>query len=354
MSGSTTGDDLGRTDRNARTILALVVAIGLLTFPLYGSRFLILQIGAQSLFLAIIAMSLIFLAGFGGMLSLAQMTLYGLAGYAVGIVTVTHGKSVWLAIPAALGTATIAALLFGLIAIRTQGIYFLMITLALGMVVFYFTNQNYTIFNGHTGINGVRAPAVGGVDFRDATPFYYLALVMAALVYAGLTYILRSPFGLAVQGARDNPRRMQALGYWVPAHRVAAFALAGFVAGIGGVLGVWYNGAIAPSSIDVPRIINILVIAVIGGIGYLEGAFLGALAFTLVNNYASSYTDRYNTAIGLSFLLIVLFSPDGLIGLARRAPGLLRRPGAGRAATPQARPGPNSATPDPVDPAVEG
>lgn len=336
-----------------------VVALVLLTFPLYASRFLVLQIGAQSLFLAIVAMSLIFLAGYGGMLSLAQTALSGLAGYAIGIVTVTHDGPLALAVPAALATSTLAAFCFGLVAVRTQGIYFLMITLALGMVAFSFTNQNYTIFNGHTGINGVRPPEVAGVSFANHRPFYYLALGVAAVVYAGLTYLLRSPFGLALQGTRDNPRRMRALGYWVQAHRVAAFSLAGFVAGLGGVLGVWYNGAISPATISVPRIISILVIAVIGGIGYLEGAFLGALAFTLVTNYASSYTDRYNTVIGLSFLLIVLFSPDGLIGLGRQGARLSARLFTGRGPVParrvlsQAAPGSNVATPEPPDRAVE-
>jgi branched-chain amino acid transport system permease protein len=309
----------------AAWLTGTVVAAGLLIFPLVAGRFLVVQIATQALFLAIVAMSLTFLAGYGGMLSLAQTALYGLAGYAIAIVTVSHAGPTWLAVPLALATSTLAAALFGLIAVRTQGVYFLMITLALGMVLFAFANQNYSILNGHTGINGVRPPTVAGLSFADARPFYYLALACAALVYAGLKYLLRAPFGLALQAIRDNPRRMGALGYWVPAHRVAGFALAGFVAGVGGVLGVWYNGAISPASIDVPRIINILVIAVIGGIAYLEGAFLGAIAFTLVTNYASSYTDRYNTVIGLTFLVIVLFSPDGLIGLGRSAWRLGRR-----------------------------
>ena len=346
-------------------VVGLALAAFLLTFPLYGGRFLVVQIATQALFLAIVAMSLSFLAGYGGMLSLAQTALYGLAGYAVGIATVSHDGPTWLAVPLALATSTLAAALFGLIAVRTQGIYFLMITLALGMVLYFFANQNYSIFNGHSGINGVRPPTVAGVSFAEARPFYYLVLAAAALIYAGLKYLLRTPFGLALQGIRDNPRRMRALGYWVPAHRMAGFAVAGFVAGVGGVLGVWYNGAISPASIDVPRIIGVLVIAVVGGIAYLEGAFVGALAFTLVTNYASSYTDRYNTVIGLTFLLIVLFSPDGLLGLGRKAwrlgEGLLahrpalaaRAPVPAPTGRPPPAPGPHMATSDSPDRAVE-
>lgn len=349
-------------------LLVAVLALFLLTLPLYGGRFLVVQIASQALFLAIVAMSLTFLAGSGGMLSLAQTALFGLAGYTVGIVTVTHAGPAWLAVPVALGVSTLGAAVFGLIAVRTQGIYFLMITLALGMVLYSFANQNYSIFNGHSGINGIRPPTVAGISFGNPRPFYYLALVVAALVYAGLRYLLRAPFGLALQGIRDNPRRMAALGYWVSAHRVAGFAVAGFVAGLGGILAVWYNGAISPASIDVPRSINILVIAVIGGIGYLEGAFVGALAFILVTNYASSYTDRYNTVIGLTFLLIVLFSPDGLIGLGREgwrrieqrfAPDRPRAsifgggPHAQRAPPPRRGPSATATAPDHADPAVE-
>ncbi|MBX6340909.1 MAG: branched-chain amino acid ABC transporter permease [Thermomicrobiaceae bacterium] len=301
------------------------VALFLLAFPLFGSQFWVVQIGIQSLFLGIVALSLIFLAGYGGMVSLAQTALFGLAGYGIGIASVTHHQPWWVAVPVALAVATLVAFVFGLIAVRTQGIYFLMITLALGMVVFAFANQNQTIFNGHTGINGIRPPTVAGVRLADPTTFYYLTLAVAALAYLGVRYLARTPFGLALQAVRDNPRRMRALGYWVPAHRVAAFTLAGFLAGVAGVLGTWYNGAISPATIDMTRIVNVLVIAVVGGIAFPEGAFVGALVFTLVTNFASSYTERYNTVIGLTFLLIVLFSPDGLVGLGLRAARLGRR-----------------------------
>jgi branched-chain amino acid transport system permease protein len=326
-----------------RTLIMAVaglVALFLITFPLYASGYQMTAIAALSMILGIVALSLIFLAGYGGMVSLAQTALAGLAAYTIGILTVSHslagdligfrvfGQAIgytvhssyplWAAVLIALLVSTAFAFLFGVISVRSQGIYFLMITLALAMIVFNVAEENYTIFNGHGGIGGERAPAVGGLSFdpiRHPRPFYYLVLVAAALVYFGLRYVVRSPFGLALQGIRDNPRRMRALGFWVEGHRVAAFTLAGFIAGVGGVLYVWYYQIISPGFIDLTHTINILIIAVIGGLIYFEGAFLGALAFTLVTNFASSYTDRYNTVIGLTFLLIVLFSPNGLMGL---------------------------------------
>ena len=159
----------------------------------------------------------------------------------------------------------------------------------------------------------------------DPTTFYYLSLFVAVLLYIGLRYLVRTPLGLALQGIRDNARRMQSLGYTVSAHRLAGFILAGFVASLGGILGVWYNGAISSGSIDLTRTTNMLVIAVLGGLSYFEGAFVGAIFFTLITNFASSFTDRFNTVIGLALLLVALFFPDGLIGLPGKTPQLVLR-----------------------------
>jgi branched-chain amino acid transport system permease protein len=311
--------------RTTRMIGLVALAGLLLTFPLFASQFFVVQIGIQSLFLGIGALSLIFLAGYGGLVSLAQTALFGSAGYALAILTVTYNLPWFIGVGAALLTSTLLAAIFALISVRTQGIYFLMITLAEAMLVFYFAEQNISLTNGHTGINGIRPPTLGALAMGDPTTFYYITLLIAVLVYLGMRYLVRSPFGLAFQGIRDNARRMQSLGFNISAHRVAAFTLAGLIAGIGGVLGAWYNGAISPGSIDLTRTIDLLIIAVLGGLIYLEGAFVGALFFTLITNFASSFTDRFNSVIGLAFLLVALFFPDGLIGLARKAMQLVTR-----------------------------
>ncbi len=308
-----------------RSLATTLVIVALVTFPLWGSPYFVGRVFAPAFFFGIIALSLAVLAGYGGMVSLAQMTIAGLAGYGYGFLTVSQGQPWWLGILGGLAVATAAAALFGLVAVRTQGISFLMITLALGMVVYALANQNRSIFGGHTGILGIRAPVVFGLSLTDRVPFYYLCLATALATYAAVRYLARTPFGLTLQAVRDNPRRLAALGYHVALHRWAAFTLAGFVAALGGLLAVWYNGAISPTAIDVTRLINVLVMAVIGGLAYAEGAFLGALAFVLLTNFASSYTARFNTVIGLAFLLIVLFSPEGLSGLLTRTLAELRR-----------------------------
>ena len=303
----------------------IAVLAALIAYPLAVPTFWTLQIGAQSLVLGTIALSLTLLAGYGGMLSLAQMTVAGLAGYGValfGPASPALGVVLpWpLTVLVALALGTLSGIVIGALSVRTVGIYTVMITLAIGMGVFYFTQQNYSVFNGFTGFSQVQAPAAGAVSLRDPVPFYYLCLTVAALALVGIELLGHTTFGLALKGIRDNPRRMRALGYEVYLHRTLAFGLAGFVAALGGVLAVWYNGRISPGTIGLTPIINVLVIGVIGGLASPVGAFVGAVVFTLLDNFAIDLMtpERFNTVIGVAFVLIVLSSPDGLTGLVRR------------------------------------
>jgi branched-chain amino acid transport system permease protein len=251
------------------------------------------------------------------------MTVAGLAGYLLAIfgsssvTAISLGWPWWLAVVFAVGLATVFATLVGWLSVRTEGIYTIMITLAIGVALFYLAQQNYTLFNGHQGFNKIFQPTVLDVDFREATPFYYLSLACALGGYFLVKMIVRSPFGVALQGIRDNPRRMNSLGYNVTAHRVAAYAVSGVLAAVGGVLLAWYNNRISPGSMNVGAMINILVIAVLGGMNRPIGAFVGAVVFVLLQNFAIDLVDRerFNLVIGGVFLAIVLFSPNGLVGI---------------------------------------
>jgi len=229
---------------STRTALALLVLGLLATFPLWGSAYFVGRVFSPALFFGIAALSLVLLAGYGGMVSLAQMTIFGLAGSGYGVLTVTHGQPWWVGILGGLAAATLAAFLFGLVAVRTQGIYFLMITLALGMVVYALANQNRSVFGGHTGILGIRAPELGGHLLTERALFYEVCLVTAVLSYLGARYLLRTPFGLALQAGRDNPRPQAAVGSHGALHRQAASALAGVPAAGGRVRGVWCAGEV--------------------------------------------------------------------------------------------------------------
>jgi branched-chain amino acid transport system permease protein len=314
--------------------LAHLVLLGLLVlYPLLATPFFTFQIGAQSLALGLIALSLTFLAGYGGMVSLAQMTVAGIAGYMVGIFgasgtsEVSLGWPWWVAVALALPIAVLAATLIGWLSVRTAGIYTIMITLAIGVAFFYLAQQNYSVFNGFQGIQKIYPPTVFEVDWRSPVPFYYFALFWAIAGYAFVVYLARAPFGMALQGIRDNPRRMNALGFHVTAHRVAAWAVAGGIAAIGGVLMVWYNGLITPGSVGTSALINILIIAVLGGLRHPIGPFIGAVIFVLLQNFAVDIVgrERFNLLIGGVFLLIVLFSPDGVLGWWEAAKARLQR-----------------------------
>ena len=311
--------------------LMAFAAVVLLIMPAIANEFVLFQIFAWSFILGTIALSLMFLAGYGGMVSLAQMTIAGFAGYMVaifgvnGVPAISIGWSWWLALPMALFLALIFGAIVGALAVRTEGIYTIMITLAIASAFFYFTNENYAIFNGHTGINSIPTPQVLGVDWRAPIPFYYLTLGVAALSCWAVDYVARAPFGLALQGIRDNPRRMAALGFNVYAHRVAAYVFAALVAGLGGVLLVWSNGEIAPGTVSVSAAIDILIIAVVGGIANPIGPFIGALIYAVLKTFALDALvslgldgNRFRMLIGLGFLAIVFFSPDGVIGLWER------------------------------------
>jgi len=310
---------------------AWLVAVVLLVIPAFSNSFVEAQILGWSFILGMIALSLMFLAGYGGMVSLVQMSVAGLAGYMVAILgqssipTISLDWPWWLVVPVAVVIAVVFGTVSGLLAVRTAGIYTIMITLAIASAFFYFTRQNYVIFNGFAGFNALPAPQFWGVDWRHPVAFYYLTLFWATLSYGAVLYVERTPFGLALQGIRDNPRRMAALGFNVNLHRVAAYAFAAVIAAVAGILLVWLNGQVSPGTAGIGPVIDILVIAVIGGLRHPIGPFVGALIFVVLRTFALDLLtsvglagERFNLLVGLGFLAIVFFSPDGIVGLWQR------------------------------------
>ncbi len=325
-----------------------ILGLVLLVMPAIAGDFILLQIFGWTFILGIIALSLMFLAGYGGMVSLVQMTVAGVGGYMVAIFgvsaidTISLGWPWYISLPLALVIAVLFATLTGWLAVRTEGIYTIMITLAIAAAFFYFTRQNYVIFNGFSGFNGVLPPMLFGVDWRGPVAFYYLTLFWAILSFLAVLYISRAPFGLALQGVRDNPRRMAALGYNVTAHRVAAYSVAGLLAAIGGVLLTWQSAQISPGTAGIGPVIDVLVIAVIGGLRHPIGPFIGAFIYVLLKTFAIDALvavglsgERFQLLIGVGFLIIVFWSPDGVLGLwekiraARNRDPLLDRGGDG-------------------------
>lgn len=313
-------------------MLGLAVVAFAVALPWLASAFVLTQLVTKALWLGVAALSLVFLTSFVGMVSLAQTVTYGVAGYVVASASTRYGLDPWLSA----GLGVLAAVLFGVavgaVAARSRGVYLLMLTLAIAVFMYYFALQNRGLTGGFGGINGIRAPHLFGYDLGSPVGLYFACLAVAVAAYLGVRYLRRTPLGLAFQGVRDSDRRMSALGYATPQLRIAAFALAGLIAGLAGVLSVWYNGQISPGSIDLQRTIDLLVIAVIGGMYRLEGAFVGALTVTFLANYADVVTGRVNTLIGACFVLVLVVSPGGITGAVDRVRRRTERSGSARTA----------------------
>ena len=324
------------TTTRSRIALGAVI-LGVVALPLIGSDFFISFLMTRVLILAIAAASIVFLFRYGGMTSLAQFLIFGVAGFMVGNAVGDSGSKglklgwgPWVAVVFALVVCLIVALMLGALASRTSGIYFLMLTLTYAVIGYYFFGQ-VTTLSGFGGITGIAPPPL-----FDDHPWrlYYAAVGVSIVAYIGFKAIARTPFGLALQGTRDDPIRMASLGFNVPLHRTLAFVIAGFVTACAGILYIWWNGQIDPTSISIGPTLDLLIIAVIGGISYLEGAWVGALVYVLANNYLRNVPlldqigiteARFNTVIGLLVLLIMVLSPEGIMGIIDR----LRRGGRG-------------------------
>ncbi len=327
---------------SARSFVVAAAGVALVLLPLFGTDFFVDFVMTRTLMLGLAASTIVFLSAYGGMDSLAQWLIFGVAGFAVGNVVAESGRGLrlgwepWLAVPIALVIATALAFVLGALSARSTGIYFLMITLTYAVIGFYFFGQ-VTTFSGFGGMTGIDPP-----DFFNDQPkrLYYAALILSALAYVMFRAIARTPFGMALQGVRDDPVRMESLGFNVQVHRTLAFTLAGFVAGTAGVLNIWWNGQIDPTSIGLSPTLDLFIIAVIGGIVHLEGAWLGAFVFLGANIYLRDIPvlgsiggvihdrilaeERFNTVVGLLLLVIMLTSPDGLAGMLSRVGDRLR------------------------------
>jgi len=323
-----------RFGRAGVALVALVVV--LVALPVVASPFFINFVMTKTLMLGIAAASVVFLVRYGGMVSLAQFLMFGVAGFMYGNAVLEGGSrglnlgwDPWWAVVFAVVVTTAVAFVLGALASRITGLYFLMLTLVYAVIGFYVFAQIVEL-SGPGGLTSIHRPELMGPPVR----IYYAALLLSLLAYVGFRALRTTPFGLALQGVRDDPVRMASLGFNVPLHRTLAFTLAGFVAGLGGVLNVWWNGQIDPASIAIDPALILLIMAVIGGISYFEGAWLGAFVYVLVFTYLRDIPliheigiteARFKTVIGIVVLTIMILSPEGLAGVVERVRRRARR-----------------------------
>jgi len=316
-------------------IAVLVLAAALLAlFPLWGDTFYI-RFVTKIMVYALFAMSLDLLVGYVGLVSLGHAAFFGIAVYAVaGLVNKAGVTSAFALLPAAIAVATIAAAVIGWISIRTSGVYFIMITLALAQMLYYFFND-LKYWGGTDGMNIDRRPTLALGDavlfnFNNRVAFYYLALACLVGAFVLLSLLLRSPFGHALVGIRANEGRMRALGYDVQRLKLIAFVIAGTLAGLAGFLEAARSTFATPALLGWHESGHVLVLVILGGMGTLYGPVLGSFVVLLLEDYFATLTDRWLLIMGVFVIAVVMFLPEGLAGLFRRLASLKRgKPGDG-------------------------
>jgi len=299
--------------------LALAAALALLaTLPLWIGGTYYVNIASQILFYAIFALGVNVLAGYAGLVSLGHAGLFGIAAYAgARIMNDGHGQLVVAA--DALGITLLASAVFAVLALRGTGLGFVMITVALGQIVWGVAYRWISITNGDNGIAIRGRPSPLGLSLASPSGFYWATLVVFLLAVGSMAVFVASPFGASVRGTRDQPRRMNALGYHVWMIRFLSFLFSGFWSGVAGLLYLYYNQFVSPQAVALTASAEALLMVIAGGTATLLGPIAGAALVVIVKNVASAYIERWNFVLGAIFVVIVVFMPEGLV------PGTVRR-----------------------------
>ncbi len=281
--------------------------------PLWAPRYII-SLAAEVFIFGIAALSLNVLLGYTGLVSMGHAAFFATGGYAAGLIAKSVSTSFWLTLPMGILAAGVLALVVVLFALRTAAVTFLMITLAVGQMLYALAIRWRPVTGGSDGLIGIPRPTGFGIEM-DGTRMYWVALALFVAVLWLLRRILAAPFGRTLVGIRENEGRLQALGCNVRAYKLASFVLAGAVAGIAGVLFAHFNGFVSPSEVHWQRSGQLLIMIIIGGVDSLIGPLLGAFVVVAIQDLVSSYTMRWMTIMGLLFVGFVLVARGGLVGL---------------------------------------
>jgi branched-chain amino acid transport system permease protein len=299
-----------------RILLASVIGFALV-FPYVtpDPDFWVSSGGSRALWLGVTALSMSFLNRNLGLMSLGQLFFAGVTGYIVAISSVYHQVKFGVSVPLAILAGTLSGVIIGYIALKTKGVYFFMLTLAVTLGLYSFANQAQEITHGHTGINSIPSPIIAGVDFSNTKSLYYLFLAIAVALFVVCKFLESTSFGIALKGVRDNEDRMISLGYRTMPLKMIAFVFSSLIASISGVMGVFYVTNISPDSVGLLRSIDLLVIVVVGGATYLGGAFVGAALIAVFEAIIQDYTQYYVAATGVLFIVVLMLAPQGLMGI---------------------------------------
>ncbi len=300
-----------------RWVLSAAVLLAL-AYP-FVVRSYVLSLGVEVLIFAIFAMSLDLLLGYTGLPSFGHAAFFGVGAYILAYTAQGLSSNLLVTLPlVVLGTA-LGAFVIGFSALRTTGLYFLMITLAFAQMLFSIAIRWTTVTGGSDGLSGVPRPVIGlgplSYAFNSRESFYFLVLALFLLSWWALRRITDSPFGWTLRGIRENEPRMRALGYDTFRYKMVAFVVSGAFAGLSGLLLAHFLRHAAPENLYWTTSGQVLIMLIIGGSGTLTGPVLGAALVRLLPSYLSTYTDRWQTLMGAVFILFVLLAPQGILGL---------------------------------------
>jgi len=302
-----------------RWTLPLCILLALLPVMLtaLGEEFYI-GVASRILIFALAASSLNLILGFGGMVSFGHAAFVGVGAYSVGIL-MQHGiASAWIAWPAAVLAGAFFALLIGIVSLRTQGVYFIMITLAFAQMLFYLM-VSIKAWGGEDGLSLDGRSHIGlGLDLTDDTQFYWVVLVIFILAFVAMQRLLNARFGHVLQGIRENEARMSAIGFAVGRYKLIAFTLAGAVTALAGALLANQSSFVSPSLLQWSQSGMLLIMVILGGVGHLFGGFVGAVVFLLMEEILLNYTQYWQFWLGAVLLAVVLLAPNGLMSLFKR------------------------------------
>jgi branched-chain amino acid transport system permease protein len=308
--------------------LALALALLLLaTVPYWVGNSYYINVATQMLIYAVLALGLNVLVGYAGLVTLGHAGLFGIAAYA-GATLINAGYSHIVVAIGALMATLAATAMFAVLALRGTGLGFVMITVALGQIVWGVAYRWISLTNGDNGISISARPSPFGLSLTSADAFYWATLVVFLIAAAAMAIFVASPFGAAVRGTRDQPRRMTALGYNVWLTRFLAFLFSGFWSGVAGLLYLYYNQFVSPQTVALSSSAEALLMVIAGGTATLLGPIAGAALVIVMKDIASAYIERWNFVLGAIFVVIVIFMPEGLVPGSVRlwhwAIGLLR------------------------------
>lgn len=292
--------------------LVLVVLVLLATVPVTLPGYLT-SLATLTLIYALLAMSIDILAGYAGRTPLCHGAIFGTATYVVMYYATTAGGNPWVALVLGLLAALAISLIFAALAVRTNGVYFLLLTLALGMIVWGVCQRWTSVTGGENGLRGNARPAM----LADPVVFYYFVLVVGLAATYVMWRFVRSPFGLSLKGIRESESRMRSLGYNTTRHLLIGFLFSGLMAGLSGVLYAWFNSFVSPSTVALAQSVKGLLMVIVGGVGTLFGGVVGAAVIIVLENVVSSFTERWSMVLGALFVLTMIFAPEGIVGKLR-------------------------------------